>query len=52
MPVITAGLLLGALSGATTFGMTLDGQLSLIAAGAAAGLTWLGGLFVGFSDRP
>lgn len=51
MPVITAGLLLGALSGITTFGMTLDGPLSAIAVGAAAGLTWLGGLFLGFDDR-
>lgn len=51
MPVITAGLLLGALSGVTTFGMTLDLPLSAIAAGAATGLTWIGGLFLGFTDR-
>lgn len=51
MPVITAGLLLGALSGVTTFGMTLDGPLSAIAAGVAAGLTWVGGLFLGFTDH-
>ncbi|MFJ8153886.1 hypothetical protein [Streptomyces sp. NPDC094468] len=51
MPVVTAGLLLGALSGATTFGMTLDAPLSAIAAGAATALTWVGCAFLAFTER-
>ncbi|WP_432169123.1 hypothetical protein [Streptomyces sp. 1222.5] len=42
MPIVAAGLLLGTLSGAITYGMSLDAQLAAIAAGAAVVLTWLG----------
>ncbi len=42
MPLFLLGLLLGALSGLVTYGLTDETQLSLIAAAIAAVLTWLG----------
>ncbi|MFI5973593.1 hypothetical protein [Streptomyces sp. NPDC051452] len=42
MSIVAAGLLLGALSGVITYGMSLDLQLAAITAGAAVVLTWLG----------
>ncbi|MFF0139742.1 hypothetical protein ACFYRN_25220 [Streptomyces sp. NPDC005227] len=48
MPVLVAGLLLGALSGGITYGMSLDGHLSAYAGGAAVLLTWLGCTYLAF----
>lgn len=42
MPVFLLGLGLGGLSGLVTYGLTADVGLSLIVAGIAAVLTWLG----------
>ena len=42
MPVFVAGLVLGATSGGLTYALSFDGHLALIAAGAAAVLTWHG----------
>ena len=50
MPVFFAGLLLGALSGGITYGMSLDGQLALIAGAVATVLSWLGCASVIFLD--
>jgi hypothetical protein len=50
MPVFFAGLLLGALSGGITYGMSLDVQLAAIAGGAAVALTWLGCAYLIFID--
>lgn len=50
MSVFAAGLLLGALSGGITYGMSLDGQLAAITAGAATLLTWFGCAVLIFFD--
>lgn len=50
MPVVLAGLLLGALSAAITYGMSFDGQLAAYAGGAAVILTWIGCAFLIFID--
>ncbi|MFE6362917.1 hypothetical protein ACFVP3_23325 [Streptomyces sp. NPDC057806] len=42
MPVFLAGLLLGGLSGAVTYGLTADGHLAGLAGVIAAVLAWLG----------
>jgi hypothetical protein len=42
MPVFVAGLLLGALSGGITYGMSFDALLAAYAGGAAVLLTWIG----------
>lgn len=42
MPRFILGLVLGALSGGVTFGLTADGQLAAIIGVIAAVLTWLG----------
>lgn len=51
MSAILAGLLLGALSGVVTYGMSLDAQLAAIAAAAAVVLTWIGCAFLIITDR-
>ncbi len=42
MPTFILGLLLGAISGAVTYGLTVDGQLAAIVGAITAVLTWLG----------
>jgi hypothetical protein len=42
MPVFILGVVLGAISGGVTYGLTADGQLAAIVGVAAAVLTWLG----------
>ncbi|MGW4493766.1 hypothetical protein [Streptomyces sp. NPDC004376] len=42
MPVFVLGLLLGAVSGGVTYGLTVDTPLAAIVGMAAAFLTWLG----------
>lgn len=48
MPVFLAGLLLGALSGGITYGMSLDLPLAGSAAAAAVVLTWIGCAYLAF----
>ncbi|WP_416975633.1 hypothetical protein [Streptomyces sp. 4F14] len=42
MPTFILGLVLAALSGGITYGLTTDGQLAAIVGTIAAVLTWLG----------
>ncbi|MFE7899208.1 hypothetical protein ACFU3E_17095 [Streptomyces sp. NPDC057424] len=42
MPTFILGVLLGAISGGITYGLTSDGQLAAIVGAIAAVLTWLG----------
>ncbi|GAQ52092.1 hypothetical protein [Streptomyces acidiscabies] len=42
MPLFILGIVLGALSGAITYGLTTDGQLAAIVGAITAVLTWLG----------
>ncbi|MFK0172665.1 hypothetical protein ACIQU5_28100 [Streptomyces sp. NPDC090306] len=46
MPIVLAGLILGALSTANTYVMSGDLLLSAYAGAAATALTWLGCLFL------
>lgn len=51
MPLFLLGLLLGAISGVVTYGLTADSQLASIAGIIAAVLTWLGlATFLAFDD--
>ncbi|MGW3152708.1 hypothetical protein [Streptomyces sp. NPDC001089] len=51
MPIVSAGFLLGALSGGITYGMSLDGRLAAYAGAAAVLLTWLGCAFLALERR-
>jgi len=51
MPVVLAGLLLGALSALVTYGMSLDVQLAAITGGAAVALTWVGCAYLIAEER-
>ncbi|MFI6032987.1 hypothetical protein ACIBBD_02155 [Streptomyces sp. NPDC051315] len=42
MPVFILGIVLGAISGGVTYGLSADGQLAAIVGAIAAVLTWLG----------
>lgn len=42
MPTFLLGLVLRAISGGATYGLTADGQLAAIVGAIAAVLTWLG----------
>ncbi|MFF0166818.1 hypothetical protein [Streptomyces prasinus] len=50
MPVFILGLLLGAVSGGVTYGLTADPQLSGIVGAISAVLTWLGLATLIFAD--
>ena len=50
MPVFILGIVLGAISGGITYGLTADGQLAAIVGIVAAVLTWLGVATLIFAD--
>ncbi|MFF9310154.1 hypothetical protein ACF1BS_04505 [Streptomyces sp. NPDC014748] len=51
MPVVLAGLLLGALSAVVTYGMSFDVQLAAVTGGAAVVLTWVGCAYLIAEER-
>ncbi|MDT6983721.1 hypothetical protein ACFSUJ_12105 [Streptomyces lusitanus] len=50
MPTFILGVLLGAISGGVTYGLTTDGQLAALVGAVAAVLTWLGVTALIFAD--
>ncbi len=50
MPTFILGVVLGAISGGVTYGLTTDGQLAALVGVVAAVLTWLGVAALIFAD--